>query len=166
MAGMYGKHFADLWAGQPIEAVKVVWADGLAGFSGNEIGLGLEACKRRKFPPTLPEFLELCRPPINAEAAFVEAVQQMRKRHADGSDTWSNPAIYWAARELGDDLFGMTYKALESRWLHELNKAQAKPNVVPAAPKVERLERQEASPEEKAAALERMRDEMRKHGLM
>lgn len=41
------------------------WAIGLAGFSAEEIGNGLRACVQRAdgWPPTLPEFRALCRPP-------------------------------------------------------------------------------------------------------
>lgn len=65
---MYGKHWADLWAGLPGEAdevmaaVKRAWADDLAGCNGEQIRRALEHCKaNNKFPPTCPEFVSLCR---------------------------------------------------------------------------------------------------------
>lgn len=55
----YGKHWTDMWLDTPIDAVKATWAHYLANFSAEEIGRALEHLP--KFPPTLPEFVELCR---------------------------------------------------------------------------------------------------------
>ena len=133
----YGRHFADMWAGQNPETVKEVWAEELSNFSREELGRGFEAAKRNKFPPTLPEFMALCRPPLDYEAAYHEAVTQMRLRHDGdrhkryGADTWSNPAIYWAAAAIGGDIQTHQYTAMKSRWKAALDEALANPNPVP-----------------------------------
>ncbi len=57
---LYGKHWADMWAGIPIDQVKAAWAHELARFSNEQLGAGLKAVG--KFPPTLPEFVALCKP--------------------------------------------------------------------------------------------------------
>lgn len=75
MQGMYGSLWLDRWrSGEMIEqggqrfdrgllVAKATWADELAGFADQpeRLAKALEACRHRNLPPTLPEFLELCR---------------------------------------------------------------------------------------------------------
>lgn len=96
LAAMYGRKFADAWNGVPQASVKAVWQEGLAGYSPDEIRRGLAECMKRDWPPTLPEFLKMCRPAMDYEAAYVEACEQINKRK-HGNDKWSHPAIFWAA---------------------------------------------------------------------
>lgn len=123
MLGWYGAKFSDQWAGVP-EAVFVrTWAKGVEGYSREEIKAGVAACKSLKWPPTLPEFLMLCRPPVNYERAYLEAQEQMGRREARSGDTWSSPAIFWAAGSLGPDLKNVPYRNLEQRWRYALDMA-------------------------------------------
>lgn len=93
------------------------------GITYDEAKKGLDRCIKlyKDWPPTFPQFLEACRPSIDYEAAFHEANQQMHLR-SEGSDTWSNPAIYWAAVSLGGDL-NNPYISVKSRWKSALDKA-------------------------------------------
>jgi hypothetical protein len=53
-------------------------------------------------PPSLPEFIALCRPSMDYEAAFLFAVSQMHKRHdGEHDDYWPQPAVYRAAVDFG-----------------------------------------------------------------
>lgn len=63
MSGLYGSKFADLWRGTDPETVKHTWAAKLSGFKDmpKAIKEALDALDSKPFPPTLPEFLELCR---------------------------------------------------------------------------------------------------------
>ena len=63
MSGLYGSKFADLWRGTDLEAVKRIWAEKLAGFQPmpKAIKEALDALDNKPFPPTLPEFIGLCR---------------------------------------------------------------------------------------------------------
>jgi hypothetical protein len=64
MMASYGSLFADRWRDCDIAEVKDVWAEELASFSDNPacFGLALKAMVEEcKFPPTLPEFVALCR---------------------------------------------------------------------------------------------------------
>lgn len=63
MASLYGAKFADLWAGTDIERVKEKWVEKLKGFADHPgvIQRAMDALDDRPFPPTLPEFLTLCR---------------------------------------------------------------------------------------------------------
>lgn len=59
----YGRAWADLWTGVPIEAVKAEWTRSLATFEAETIRLALESLKTegKAFPPNLAEFVHLCR---------------------------------------------------------------------------------------------------------
>lgn len=63
LEGLYGAKFHDAWRGTDLENVKAVWADKLGGFAASpeRLKAALEACDERPWPPTLPEFLGLCR---------------------------------------------------------------------------------------------------------
>lgn len=63
MAALYGSKFADLWRGTDAEKVKGMWSQRLSGFSSQPacIKAALDALDERPFPPTLPEFIQLCR---------------------------------------------------------------------------------------------------------
>jgi len=66
--------------------------------------------------------MKLCRPALDYERAFLEAVEQMRKRET-GDDRWSTPAIYWAAVKLGSDLSAYPYQSIKGRWQAALDEA-------------------------------------------
>lgn len=63
MSAMYGSKFADLWRGSDLATVRRTWAERLAGFETmpNAIKEALNALDNKPFPPTLPEFLAMCR---------------------------------------------------------------------------------------------------------
>ncbi|MBK9497342.1 MAG: hypothetical protein IPO08_23040 [Xanthomonadales bacterium] len=91
------------------------------------------------FPPTLPEFLMLCRPPIDAETAFREACQQMVRRET-GGDRWSHPAIFWAAATIGSfDLRNGSWSGLGKRWSSIFSAELAKGAWADIPPRLEAL---------------------------
>lgn len=63
MSGLYGSKFSDLWRGSDLSTVRRMWAEKLAGFADipKAIKEALDALDDKPFPPTLPEFLALCR---------------------------------------------------------------------------------------------------------
>ena len=63
LAALYGSRFADMWRGTDLENVKRTWAEKLGGFAQRPeiIKAALDACDDRPWPPTLPEFLGICR---------------------------------------------------------------------------------------------------------
>jgi hypothetical protein len=122
MEDRYGSLWAERYGAFPRARVMRTWAEDLADMSRDELARGVAACRDRKYPPTLPEFRELCRPSIDYEQAFLEAVEQMRKR-ATGEDVWSTPAVYWAATKLAGDLQAHPYASLKGRWQAALDEA-------------------------------------------
>lgn len=163
LAAMYGAKFTDQWKGVDPAYMKQVWAEDLSGYAVDEIKRGLEACRTRTWPPTLPEFLQLCRPPIDPEAAYTEAVRQLRARE-NGEDKWSHPAIFWAACEVGQfDLLGSHYGAIKNRWGDALRKQLEKREWPPVPEK--RIElpapgKTAPAPEKVRAMLDELRQKM------
>lgn len=115
MEDRYGSLWVDRYGAFPRERIKRAWAEDLADMSKDELARGVSACRDAKFPPTLPEFRALCRPPLDYEAAFLEAVEQMRLRD-EGRDKWTSAVVYWAAVRLGRDMQNAPYAALKGRW--------------------------------------------------
>lgn len=60
---LYGSKFLDMWRGTDMENMKATWAEKLGGFADQPDALrgALEALDSRPWPPTLPEFIILCR---------------------------------------------------------------------------------------------------------
>lgn len=119
---LYGTRFSQAWEGIDKAQLAQAWAEELAGFTGEEIARGLQACRQRPFPPTLPEFLVLCRPPINPEVAFHEAVHCLGQRRRGERGDWTHPAIFHAAVAVGShDMLHATYGQLRARWERALS---------------------------------------------
>lgn len=114
---MYGSKFAQAWEGLTPREVKDSFNQKLADFTEAEARVGLVACLSRDWPPTLPEFMRLCRPWMDPEAAFHEAVAGMAARKRGEMGVWSHPAIFHAARAVGShDLLNCGYGVMKSRW--------------------------------------------------
>lgn len=134
---LWAKNFASV---TNIQNWREAWAEAFCEerITFDEVMSGIRACRKsHQFPPTLPEFLQLCRAPIDYDKSFFEAVTQMgvRRRPAVkfvndqivqefGKDLWSNPAIYWAAIAMGKDL-DLSYRDIRSRWHYELDRVLA-----------------------------------------
>lgn len=117
LSARYGTLFADRYAGVPQDILLAEWGAELAGFSGEDIRRGLDGCRDLKFPPTLPEFIALCRPPLEPHTAFMEAMRNMHARDLGQNPEWSHPAVYWAAVEVTHyDMRQTTYSAIRARW--------------------------------------------------
>lgn len=56
---MYGHKFTSAYGDVPSDT----WSRALSGFTAKQIGEGIRACFHREdtWPPTLPEFVEMCR---------------------------------------------------------------------------------------------------------
>jgi hypothetical protein len=59
---MYGAQWAEKWRGFDIAEVKATWAEDLDGVTGDQLRRALDHAKSHcSFPPSLPEFVGLCR---------------------------------------------------------------------------------------------------------
>lgn len=136
---LYGSRFADMWRHTDVAYVKSLWAKALAGLTRREIRTGLAGCGNRPWPPSLPEFLTLCRPEADAEKAFALAQEQVSRRFS-GEDVWPDRALYWAAVAFGFyDLRSMSWPMAKNRWSRiwaEKRQLEASLPPVPAAREV------------------------------
>lgn len=118
--GLYPHRWRSAFANaQAIANWRDAWAEGLTeeGISPEEVKHGLDECRRRiDWPPSFAEFIKACRPAVDCEQSFLEAVTQMQRRQ-EGKDEWSHPAIYWAAATIGRfDLQHATCGNMKARW--------------------------------------------------
>lgn len=67
----YGNRCATMWADAPVAEVKAVWADALGQFVADDIRSALASSFDHypDFPPTLPQFVGLCRDARRVRAA-------------------------------------------------------------------------------------------------
>ena len=78
MSSLYGSLFRDRWRDCDLVEVKRVWAEELASFTDNPecFGLALKALiDDCKFPPTLPEFVAICRKSYRRPTEAVAAIE-------------------------------------------------------------------------------------------
>lgn len=124
--GLYPHRWRSAFANQhAIANWRQAWAEGFAEESMTmaEIKRGIAECRRLfDWPPSFPEFVKACRPNLDYERAFIEAIEQMRKRET-GADEWSMPAVYWATVKVGGDLRAHPYSAIKGRWKAALDEA-------------------------------------------
>jgi len=99
LEGLYGAKFLDMWRESDLRNVKATWAEKLAGFADKPEALkaAIDACDEKHWPPTLPEFLVLCRGAAsrnNSLAALpapVIAPDEIEKRVAEISKAVKKP---------------------------------------------------------------------------
>ena len=103
LLGFYGNKFVDLWRDLDIAQVKATWRQELRTMTASEILAGLEGCRARPWPPTLPEFLLLCRPPMNPHIAWIRAQEGCWARDA-GHAGFTDERIFEAYRRMAGEV--------------------------------------------------------------
>ena len=130
--GMYpNKWRASFGSEQAIENWRQAWAEAFIeeGITPAAVQNGLRAARVKfPWPPSLPEFLTACRPDFDPEKAWHEAVRQMALRVSGKKDSWSHPAIYWAAVKFSWELRTMSYPQIKARWESELEFQRKQPD--------------------------------------
>ncbi|MBV2180910.1 MAG: hypothetical protein KUL86_06695 [Castellaniella sp.] len=139
MNGMYpNKWRANFRDEQAIDDWKAAWAEAFDedGITPHDVADGIKNCRRMyDWPPSLPEFLRACRPSLDPEIAFHEAVKGLTARRKGEMGEWSHPAIFYAAVEVGQyDMLNSAYGTMRARWEKALDKQMAKGqwNEIPA----------------------------------
>lgn len=117
-----GAKLADLYAGVKPEDVRQEWAAALGGYRNEEIIRGLDACRTRAFAPNLGEFLNLCRPALDPEIAWMEAVEGLKARAGGERGDWSHPAVFRAAQSFAFELRGKSFKECKKSWTFVLQR--------------------------------------------
>lgn len=154
----YGKKFADQWAAADMDELIAHWARELAGYTGPEIKRGLAGLDSREWPPTLPEFKKMCRPPVNDMAAYYEALAGLEARGKGEIGEWSHPAIFWAASMLRVDLMSQTHAQIKDRWTALLKSQMERGDWAEIPPARVLLPAPDVSPAAKAHATKMLSD--------
>jgi len=147
----YGKKFTEQWSGADPDELQLHWARKLSGMTGPEMKRGVEKLDTRDWPPTLPEFIKMCKPSIDPLVAYYEAVAGVQARAKGAMGTWSHPAIFWAATPLAFDLSNQTYSQIKPRWecalSEQMDRGEWDEIKMPlvALPDASRLSREEAA---------------------
>lgn len=105
-------NYGHLWASRfqsdaMLAAAKQEWALGLAEFTVEQIGRGIERCfEEYSLTPTMTQFRECCRPDPaefglpDVESAYREACRLARAL-SPAAARWSHPVVYYAGRQVG-----------------------------------------------------------------
>lgn len=133
---MYGQKWVDYieLAGGSESAMKV-WQQGLEGITSEEIRRGVGAClfSGKPWPPTLPEFRDLCRSHRDAEFEFERAAFILWCQPID----WGGDAVLYATvRSVGAfDVRTRPYAGTtKARWEKALRVAEANAAALDAPP--------------------------------
>lgn len=124
--GRWRKDFPDP---QSIENWRESWAEAFEeeGITPEEMMVGLQqARKRYAWPPSVAEFIQAARPPLNVDAAYHEAMAGLAERQAGRMGTWSHRAVYWAAQAMVHDLMNLTPEQVKARWKKLLSEHMAR----------------------------------------
>ena len=85
----YGSKWLNMWGNTNLANVKALWAEKLAGFADNPkaMAYALNALDEHPFPPTLPEFLALCRKAPQPERTALPAPEANPAKAAEFSNS-------------------------------------------------------------------------------
>lgn len=120
MMFLYGKRFEQQWGNQVFPDMVAYWQKKLSGFSRDELARGYKALETLKYPPTLPEFMQLCRPPVDPVKAYHEAVKGVQDRRNGEMGQWSHPAIFWTAASMTYELLNNSYQQVKPHFEKKL----------------------------------------------
>ena len=122
MSMIYGNRMESMWKGMDSAQVLQFWHMKLEEMTPEEFTRGVKALDRHEYPPTLPQFIKLCRPDIDFTSAYYEAVKGVQARREGKKGEWSHPAIFWAASSMAFDLLNQSKSQVEGRWKEALSK--------------------------------------------
>jgi len=154
-------------SGEHAEKVtRAAWAEELAGFTVGEIKRGLHEVAMRRFPPTLGEFAQWCRPCLDPEAAWMEAEHCLRQREDGLRGDWTHPAVFRAASTMGNEVRSGDFQRYRARWTAALKRELAAGWGDGVPPPVQRIAYTEGKPvpaPEAARTLARLMREEQAH---
>ncbi|QUO26158.1 hypothetical protein KEH57_04305 [Burkholderia cenocepacia] len=80
MHALYGTRFVSMWRGVDANELKRTWTLALHGLSREALQAGIAALRDKPYPPTLPEFLDLCRQGrVQQAAAYAPRITDARR---------------------------------------------------------------------------------------
>jgi hypothetical protein len=115
MEGMYPQRWkANFPSATSIQNWRESWAEAFEDerITPQDIAAGLKACrKRHDWPPSLPEFIRACKPPVDYETLFSGAAVSV------STGKWENRLAYWATQSVGSfEVRNEPYVRMKTRW--------------------------------------------------
>ena len=160
----YGNQFSSRWIGLDVHDLKAQWAAELGKLALAEIKAGVVRMRREciSFPPTLQEFVHLCRPAESIENLFLQCASLAARHLVDHATPWPSAVLYWAAQRFGmGSLSGANWVASKTRFTQIYHDCLAQqdegslPNMPAAVPRIsgpQAKQRTEAGSQALAAA--------------
>lgn len=74
MQAIYGNKFIDMWRDTNLDMVKALWAAEMGKLSNEELSNGYQLLMTKVWPPSLPEYVQMCKAIERKEAAHVLAL--------------------------------------------------------------------------------------------
>ena len=141
---------------QAIDDWRHAWAEAFDDerITPSDVALGIKNCRRMyDWPPSLTEFLRACRPHLEPDVAFFEAVRGLQARERGQQGEWSHPAIFFAALAVGQyEMRNEAYQQLKSRWEKALSDQLSLGNWPEVPPVLEALPAPDRTEEGRAQA--------------
>jgi hypothetical protein len=115
MEGMYPQRWkANFPSATSIQNWRESWAEAFEDerITPQDIAAGLKACrKRHDWPPSLPEFIRACKPPVDYETLFAGSAVSV------STGKWENRLAYWATQSVGSfEVRNEPYVRMKTRW--------------------------------------------------
>jgi hypothetical protein len=166
MEGMYPQRWkANFPSATSIQNWRESWAEAFEDerITPQDIAVGLKACRKRyDWPPSLPEFIKACKPPIDYENLFAGAAVSV------STGKWENKLAYWATQYVGSfEVRNDPYAKMKNRWtkaIDELLEDGELPEIPPSrealpAPGKQSISKEEAAMRVKELGLDPKRKE-------
>jgi hypothetical protein len=131
---------AEMYVGVKPDLVQREWGIGLADYRPHEIARGLVKTSDAVFAPNLGEFKRMCRPALDPEIAWYEAIEGLRARENGETGQWSHPAVWRATHGMSYHMLNQTYAAMRRRWEVALDREFAKGWVEDVPPIAKQIE--------------------------
>lgn len=109
-----------------VQRTHEAWAVELAGYTPREFKRGLAEVATRRFPPTLGEFAIFCRPCLEPEAAWWEAVYCLKQRDAGEVGDWTHTAVWRAASSMSNEVRSEDFAKHRGRWTAAMKRELAR----------------------------------------
>lgn len=113
--GLYPNRWrAAFSSNQAIANWREAWAEAFdeERITPQDVAAGIKACRKQyDWPPSLPEFLKSCRPPVDYEALYISAAMSA------SSGIWHNKLAYWATQSAGAfEVRNEPFAKMKTRW--------------------------------------------------
>lgn len=100
---LYGNQFSSKWVGCDVQQLKNEWAADIGKLTPDQLRIGIRRMKTECtiYPPSRPEFIQLCKPTASLETLFMTAATLSARHLHDHATPWPDAVLYWTAQRFG-----------------------------------------------------------------